>query len=107
VNIHLNGKENYAHFLDIDLHLSRLFSVSVSLDFLCKAHALFPERLPSNCQALCLNFSKSYTKYDAVPLLDLSRNRNRLDTRPQIKGRIVQISTSNICVKFCTLTPKI
>jgi hypothetical protein len=68
-------------------HMSRLFSVSVSLDFQCTAHAFFPECLSNQCQGLRRNFPEIFTKSDAVPLSDPSRNPIRPDTRLQIIGR--------------------
>jgi hypothetical protein len=77
------------------------FSVSVSLDFPCTAHAFLPERLSNRC-----TFSEICTEFDAVPLSAPSRNRIRPDTRLQIKGcKILDHPPS--CVKLCTLTPKI
>jgi hypothetical protein len=37
------------------------FSVSVSLDFPCTAHALFPDRLSHYCQSLCRTSSDIFT----------------------------------------------
>jgi hypothetical protein len=45
VNNPLDAKENDGQAVDFVLHLSRFFSVSVSLDFPCTARAFFPERL--------------------------------------------------------------
>jgi hypothetical protein len=70
VNNPFDVKENDPHVLDFALHLSRLFLVSVSLDFTCMAHAFFPERLSNHCQGLRCTFSEIYTKFDAVPLSD-------------------------------------
>jgi hypothetical protein len=51
VNNSLEVKENDGHALDFALHLSCLFSfsVSVSLDFLCTTRAFFPKRLSNHC----------------------------------------------------------
>jgi hypothetical protein len=67
-------------------HASR-FSVSVSLDFPCTAHAFFPEHLSNHCQGLSRTFSEICTKCNAVPLSDPSRHRIRTDTRLQTEGR--------------------
>jgi hypothetical protein len=81
----IDVQENYEHALDLALHLTPLFSVSVNLDSLCTAHAFVPEHLSNHCQCLCRTFSEICTKFDAVPLLDPSRNRIRPDTLLQIK----------------------
>jgi hypothetical protein len=60
VNNPLDVKENDEHAPDFALHLSRLVSVSVSLDFPCSAHAFFPERLFRHCQSLYYTFAKSH-----------------------------------------------
>jgi hypothetical protein len=46
------------------------FSVSVSLDFPCTAHAFFPESLSNHCQDLHRTYPEICTKFDAVPLSD-------------------------------------
>jgi hypothetical protein len=48
VNNPLDVKENYEHALDFALRLSLLFSVSVSLDCPCTAHASFPSLVYSS-----------------------------------------------------------
>jgi hypothetical protein len=65
----LGDKENYENTLDFAFHLCRLFSVSVSLDLPCMAHAFFPERLSHHCKVFHHIFSKICTKFDAVPYL--------------------------------------
>jgi hypothetical protein len=89
VNNPLDVQENYEHALDFALHLSRLFSVSVNLDFSGTAHAFFPERLSNHCHGLSRNFSKICTKFDAGPLSDSLQNRiiTTTTTLLQIKGR--------------------
>jgi hypothetical protein len=82
MNIPLDVKENDEHACDFAL-LSPL-SVSVSSDFPCMAHAFFPECLSNYCQGFCSTFSEICIKFDALPLLDPSRNCIRLDTRLQI-----------------------
>jgi hypothetical protein len=77
----------------------------VSLDFLCMAHASFPECLSNHCQGLRHTFSEIYTKFDAHSLSDPMWNHIRPDTQFQIKGRKNQ--HVHPAVKFCTLTPKI
>jgi hypothetical protein len=74
-------KENDDHALNFAFHLSQIFcfSVSVSLDFPCAAHAFFPERLSNHCLGLRCTSSEFCTKFDAVPLSDPSRNRIRPD----------------------------
>jgi hypothetical protein len=62
------------------------FSVSMSVDFPCTAHAFFPERLSNHCQGLRHTYFYICAKFDAVPLLDPMQNHIRLDTRLQIKG---------------------
>jgi hypothetical protein len=57
------------------------FSVSVSFDFPCTAHALFPERLSYHYHSLY------HKKIIDLPLSDPSRNRIKPDTRLQMKGR--------------------
>jgi hypothetical protein len=56
VNNPLGIKANYEHAYDFALHLSRIFTVSVSLDFPWTAHAFFPRRLSNHCQGLCRFF---------------------------------------------------
>jgi hypothetical protein len=80
-------KENDEHTLDFAFSPVSPFSVSVSLDFACAAHAIFPERLSNHCQGLCGTSSEICTKFDAVPLPDPQRNRIRPDIQLQIKGR--------------------
>jgi hypothetical protein len=63
-------------------------SVLASLNFAYTAHTFFPECLCNHFQGLHHTFSEIYTKFDAVPLSDPSRNRIRPDTRLQIKERI-------------------
>jgi hypothetical protein len=58
----LDVKEN-ENALDFSLLLSRLFSVSVSLDFPCTVHALFPERLSNHCQGIRRTFSEICRKF--------------------------------------------
>jgi hypothetical protein len=86
------------------------FSASVSFDmsfkFSCTAHAFIPKRLSNHCQRLLCTFFYIYSKFDAVPLSDISRNRIRPDTRLQLKGRKSSTLRPS-CVKFCTLTPNI
>jgi hypothetical protein len=53
----------------------------------CTASAFFLERLSNYCQGLRHTFSWDLHNIDAVPLPDPSRNRIRIDTRFQIKGR--------------------
>jgi hypothetical protein len=64
----LDVNESDDHALEFVLHLSRLFSVSVSLIFPCTAHAVHPERLSNNVQRLRRISSDIYTEFDAVPL---------------------------------------
>jgi hypothetical protein len=45
----------------------------------CTLYAFFPERLSNQCQGLRRTFSKIWTKFDAVPLSDPSRNHIRPD----------------------------
>jgi hypothetical protein len=52
MNDPLDVKENDELVFDFALPLSRRFSVSVSFDFPCTAHTLFPERLCNRCQGL-------------------------------------------------------
>jgi hypothetical protein len=56
------------------------FSVTVSLDFPCMAHAFFPKCLSNHFQGLRSTSSEICTKFDAVPMSDPLRNRIRLDT---------------------------
>jgi hypothetical protein len=58
------------------------FSVSVSLDFPCMAHTLFPERLPDHCQGLRRTFSRICTKLSCTLAVGY-----RPVTSLQIKGR--------------------
>jgi hypothetical protein len=68
VNDRLDVKGNYEHVPDFALHMPRpFFPVSVSLVFLCMAHAFFPERLSNQCQGLHCTFSDICTKLYAVP----------------------------------------
>jgi hypothetical protein len=53
------------------------FSVLVSLDFLCTAYAFFSERSSNHSRGLIRTFSEICTKFDDVPLSDLSRNHIR------------------------------
>jgi hypothetical protein len=53
------------------------FSVSVSLNFPCTAHTLFPERLSNHWQGLRRTFSEICSKSDAVPSSDLSLNHHQ------------------------------
>jgi hypothetical protein len=99
-------KANDEHAVDFAFRLFRLFSVSVSLDFPCTAHAFFTERLSKSFSGLRLTLFNIYTNFNAVPLSDPSRNRIRPDTRLQIKGR-KKSTRSPSCVKICTLTPTI
>jgi hypothetical protein len=59
-----------------------MFSVSVSLNFPCTVHASFPKRLYNHFRC---TLTEICTKYDAIPLLDPSRDGIRSDTRLQIK----------------------
>jgi hypothetical protein len=81
-------------------------SASVSLDSPCMAHDFCPERLSNHCQFLCGTFPDIYTKFDAFPLSDPSRNYIRPDTRLQMKEH-KNSSHPSSCMKCCTLTPKI
>jgi hypothetical protein len=105
VNNPLDFEINDENALDFALQLSLPFSVSVSLslDFPCRAHAFFPERQLHHCRDLCRNFTEICTKCDAVPLEDPSRNQV---TRLRIKGRKKSAHPPS-CVKLCTLTSKI
>jgi hypothetical protein len=58
VNSPLGLEENNEHALDSVLHLSRLFSVSVSLNFPSTAHAFITERLFKQFQGLRRTFSE-------------------------------------------------
>jgi hypothetical protein len=60
---------------------------SVPFSHLCTAHAFFPERLSNHYQGVRRTFPEIYTKCDAVPLSDPSRNHVRQDTWLQINGR--------------------
>jgi hypothetical protein len=100
VNNSLDIKENEEHALDFTLHLSCLFSISVSLDFPCMAHAL----LSNHYRGLHHTFSKIYTKFDAVPLLDPSQIHIRSDAWIQITGCQKWTRVLN-CVKFCQDSP--
>jgi hypothetical protein len=72
------------HALVFALHLSCLFSVSVSLGSACTSHACFSKHLPNHCQGLHHNFYEICTTFGA-PLLDPLWNRIRPDTLLQIK----------------------
>jgi hypothetical protein len=61
------------------------FSVLVTLDFPCTAHAFFSEFLSNHCHGRS-TFSETCTKSDAVPLSDPSWNHNRPHKRLQIKA---------------------
>jgi hypothetical protein len=63
------------------------FSISMSLDVPCTAHASLPERLFNHCQGLHRTFSETCTQFDAVRLSDPPWNRIRPNTRLKIKGR--------------------
>jgi hypothetical protein len=82
------------------------YSVSVSLDFQCTAHAFYPERLSNHCQGLRLTFYEICIKFDAHSQSDLSRNSIMPDTRLQIKGS-KKVARPPRSLKFCTLTPNI
>jgi hypothetical protein len=108
VNSSLNVKENYECALDFALHLSCLFSISVSSDFPYKAHAVLSERLSNHCQGLRRTLSEICAKFDAVALSDPLRNRIRPDTGLQIQIKGLKKSTRQpSCVKCCILTFKI
>jgi hypothetical protein len=106
VNSPLDLKENYEHALDFALHLFRLFSVSVSLDIPCTAHAFFPASLYNHCQCFRRISSEIFTKLYSVCSSDLSQNRTGPDIRLKIKGRKTSTNPPS-CVKFYKLTPKI
>jgi hypothetical protein len=57
-------------YLDFAFSPVSPFSVSVSLDFACTAHAFFPERLFNHCQGLCGTSSEICIRFDAVSLPD-------------------------------------
>jgi hypothetical protein len=78
VNIPFCIQENVEHALDLALHLSRLLSVSVSLDFRCANYTFFLDRLCNHRQRLCRTFSRS----DVFPLSYKSRNRIDRYTTP-------------------------
>jgi hypothetical protein len=80
VNNPFDVNENDKHSLDFVLRLSCLFSVSVSLDCPCTAHAFFPERLSNHCQDLRSTFFEVCIKFNAHSLSDPSRNRVMPDT---------------------------
>jgi hypothetical protein len=64
----INIKENDEHSLNLALYPS--CPVSVSLDFPCKSHASFAERLPYHCQGLSCN-TEICIKFDTVALSDV------------------------------------
>jgi hypothetical protein len=101
VNDPLDVKKDYEYALDFFSSAVSPFSVSVSFDFLCTAHAFFPEFLSNH-----YIFSEICTEFIAFLFLNPSRNRIEPDIILQIKGRkrSAHLSTS---LKFCTLTPKI
>jgi hypothetical protein len=82
----LMSKKMTSKLLTLLLPVSH-FSVSVSLDFNCMAHAFFLELLYNHCQGLRLTASDICTQFDDVPLSGLSRNRIRPNTQLLITGR--------------------
>jgi hypothetical protein len=94
----LDIKENYEHFLDFALHLSRPLSVSVSLDFPCTAYAFFPERVSKHFQGLRSTYSEICTKFYEHSLSDPSRNRTpnkkdvKISTSIQLLENIIDLS---------------
>jgi hypothetical protein len=65
-----------------------------------------PRTLSNHCQGYRRTFSQMCTKYDDFPLSYSSRNRIRLDTWLQIKGR-KRSALPPSSVKCCTPSPKI
>jgi hypothetical protein len=104
----LDAKGYDKHALDYALHLSRLFSAcpepSMPFKHPCTAHVFFLERLSNHYQGLRHTFSNIYTKFDAVPLSDPSRNHSRPNTELQIEA-LKKSACPSSCVKFCILTP--
>jgi hypothetical protein len=100
----LDVKENDGHTIDFALHLSRLFSVSVSLVFPCAAHTFFPERLSNHsvsippflrfAQIWCCSFVRSIAKSHQVRYVTPNNSTYKSAHPPN-------------CVKFFTPTPKI
>jgi hypothetical protein len=86
------------------LFISLAFSVTMSLDFPCKAHAFLRERLSNHCGVLRRIFFEIWTNFNAVPLWDPLRNLIRPDTRLQIKGN-KKSECPHSCMKFCKLAP--
>jgi hypothetical protein len=86
----LDVKENYEHTLDFALHLFRLFRYL--LRFSLSAY-LITDRISV---ALFPRFASKILRTLAAPLVDLSQNCIRPDTRLQLKRH----------QKFCTLTPQ-
>jgi hypothetical protein len=82
------------------------FSVSVSLDSPCTAHAFFPYSSSNHCQGLCRTFPGICTTVVAAPSSDPSRNRIRPDILLQIKGLKDQ-DIHTAAWYSGTLTPKI
>jgi hypothetical protein len=58
----------------MNILLTLLLSVSMSLNFPCTAHAFFPEGLCNHCQGLPPTFSQICTMFDAVRFSDPLRN---------------------------------
>jgi hypothetical protein len=81
MNNPLDVKENNEHALNFVFYLLAFFSVSVGLDTPYTTHAFFPERLSNHCQDLCPTYSEIFTKFDAVPLSDLSRKHMKHTTQ--------------------------
>jgi hypothetical protein len=113
MNNPLDVKENDEYALDCALHRSHLFSVSVSLDFPCTTHAFFPNACLI-IAGVSITVSEICTKFDAVPLSDLSQNHIRPDTQLQIKGRKNQYGyhlplhcTTTTAVHMATSVPEI
>jgi hypothetical protein len=94
VNNLLDLKENDEHALDLALHLSRHFSVSVSWTFLIWLTLSSPNTCVITARASVALFPYICTKFDAVPLSDPSRNLMHIFQIHNLKKKDVNISTS-------------
>jgi hypothetical protein len=88
VNKPLDVKDNDEIVNDFALHLSRLFSVSASLDFPCTAHTFFPELLPNHLQKIVCNSLVGFiaklhqARYTAYKISSSNQRRGVVYTDP-------------------------
>jgi hypothetical protein len=72
------------------------FLVSVSLDFLCMAHAFFPERLSNHCQDLHRNLSEICIKFEGFFVTSIAKIHIHDSKQEDIKNEHVHPAAWNV-----------